>query len=151
MDINSYQCLASRTECDQEKARRRIVDNEIGIRLNHAAIGLASEAGEILRAVEKWIYYGQKLDMLHVEEELGDCLWYLAQACNAIGVGMAQVMERNIAKLRARYPEKYSDEQAAESGRDREAELQAMLRSNHSNAELMERITRKETGNAEGK
>ena len=59
-------------------------------------------------------------------DELGDCLWYLALACNALGFSMEDVMGANIRKLRQRFPDKFEEAKAAESGRDREAESQAI-------------------------
>lgn len=128
-----YQRLAARTECDQEASRLRIVGGELRndlagltpVRLNHAVIGLVGEVGELAAEVEHWLYYGQPLDDGNVHEELGDCLWYIALACNALGLDLGRVMEANVAKLRARYPEKYSDERAKEANRDRAAEARA--------------------------
>ena len=62
------------------------------------------------------------MDETNLVEELGDMCWYIAEACAALGVTIGYVMEKNILKLQERYPEKYSDEQAAEHNRDRAAE-----------------------------
>lgn len=129
MNPTEYQQLAARTECDQEAAakRRHYADTEssnplVATRLNHAVIGLAGEAGELAGAVERWLYYGKGLDLPNVCEELGDSLWYIAFACNALGLSLEGIMQANIEKLRKRYPDKYSDFQAAEENRDRKAE-----------------------------
>lgn len=138
MDPLEYQRLASRTECEQEKACDRMGDFYpadptkaagpddllLPVRLNHAVLGMAGEVGELAGALEKWLYYGRVLDLENVIEEMGDLLWYVAQLCNGIGVDMSAVMEANIAKLRARYPEKYTDEAAA--NRDHTNEKEAM-------------------------
>ncbi len=121
MQPNDYQKLAARTECDEEAAMKR-GDNLIATRLSHAAFGLSSEVGEFCDVLKKWLYYGQSLDETNVAEELGDLMWYVALACNALGLSLEEVMEANIRKLRQRYPEKYTDEDALESNRDREAE-----------------------------
>lgn len=133
MNPNEYQRLAVRTECDQEKSMERMCPGEVGedtttdpIRLNHAVLGLAGEVGELASAVEKWIYYGQGLDATNVLEEIGDCLWYLAQACNVLEADMGDVMQSNIDKLRKRYPDKYTNEHAAEKNRDRVAEREVL-------------------------
>jgi NTP pyrophosphatase (non-canonical NTP hydrolase) len=122
MNPLEYQKLASRTECDQDKACERMEevypadptstgqrDLLLPVRLNHAVLGMAGEVGELAGALEKWLYYGRALDRENLIEEMGDLLWYVAQLCNGIAVDMSMVMEANIAKLRARYPEKYSD------------------------------------------
>jgi NTP pyrophosphatase (non-canonical NTP hydrolase) len=136
MHPNEYQRLASVTECDQTRSLARMANLTMSqtkgytqsqlrqIRLNHGILGLMGEVGELAAALERWVYYGKSLDAGNVAEEIGDCLWYLAELCNALEVSMEQVMEANIAKLRARYPEKYTDEAA--SNRDLEAEKKAM-------------------------
>jgi NTP pyrophosphatase (non-canonical NTP hydrolase) len=85
-------------------------------------MGISGEAGEISAAIERWIYYGKPLDLVNVKEELGDLLWYTAEMCNALGFDMGEVMAANIAKLRQRYPDRYTDTLAAEENRDRAAE-----------------------------
>ena len=41
-------------------------------------------------------------------KELGDCLWMIAEACEALDLDMDDVMQTNIDKLKARYPEGFS-------------------------------------------
>lgn len=93
---NEYQKLAMRTcsiPYDQKKDM-----------LMHAVLGLTSEAGEVSGLFQKK-YQGHKLDPEHLEKELGDCLWMIAEACTALGWNMETVMQTNIEKLRARYPD----------------------------------------------
>lgn len=132
MNANEYQQLAARTECDQMASRHRMhgVTNPVKVdltpvRLNHAVLGLAGEVGELAGAVERWIYYGKDLDYVNVSEELGDCLWYIALACNALGLDMGLVMQANIYKLCKRYPDRYNDAAADPANRDRAAERAA--------------------------
>lgn len=133
MTPNEYQVLASRTECDQEAASRRwhnanqLDHSNFGTRLNHSVIGLMGEVGELAGALEKYFQYGLYFDRVNIYEELGDCLWYLALACNTLGISLEEVMQKNIAKLQQRYPEKYSDSLAAEQNRDREKERQVIM------------------------
>ncbi len=89
-------------------------------RLLHAAMGLTTEAGEFLDALKKHLFYGKPLDLVNLREEIGDIMWYLAIACDALGTDFETEQERNIAKLRKRYPEKFDAEQAIE--RDLDAE-----------------------------
>ena len=135
MTPSEYQAAAKRTENNYHKVRDRLTFEKESnpnaphtfFKLNHALIGLTGEVGELAGAVEKWAYYGQTLDTDNVKEEIGDCLWYLALACSAVGADMGQVMEQNIAKLQARYPDQYSDERAAEHNRDRNKEKEAAV------------------------
>jgi len=86
---------------------------QVNPRIVHAAIGKATEALELLDAIRKHLFCDQDLDMTNVFEELGDGWWYDAVLCDTTGFDPADVMERNIAKLRSRYPEKFDAEKAA--------------------------------------
>lgn len=48
----------------------------------------------------------------HILKELGDCLWMIAEACTALNVDMESVMQMNIDKLKARFPEGFSSERS---------------------------------------
>ena len=71
-------------------------------RLFHAVFGLNSEAGEVAGILQKK-YQGHEVNLEHMEKELGDCLWMIAEACNALGTDIDTVMQMNIDKLKARY------------------------------------------------
>jgi len=43
--------------------------------------------------------------MFHLKRELGDIMWYVMQACMGLGVSLDEVVEMNVEKLSARYPE----------------------------------------------
>lgn len=128
MTPNEYQKLAKRTQCPQDVAIGRLsaLDLEQDVAILHASVGISGEAGEISAAIERWLWYGKGLDRVNLKEELGDLFWYAAEMCNALSISMEDVMECNIAKLRQRYPEKYSDERAAEENRDREKEREIL-------------------------
>jgi NTP pyrophosphatase (non-canonical NTP hydrolase) len=103
MDANEYQHLALRTEAPgRDKADR----------LLNAALGLCGEAGEFGDALKKWRFHSHELDEADLKKELGDVLWYVALACDALGLQLGDVMEANIAKLRRRYPEGFSTERS---------------------------------------
>lgn len=96
------------------------------MRLDNAARGLADESGEISGAVKKHIEYGQPLDRENLKEEVGDCLYRLSQLCDAIGYSLGEAMDANVRKLKCRFPIKFEDALAHESGRDRDKESKAM-------------------------
>lgn len=99
MTGKEYQKLAMRT-CGIP------YDNKEG-RLHHAVFGLTSEAGEVAGILQK-VYQGHEFDKEHIKKELGDCLWMIAEACEALDLDMDDVMQTNIDKLKARYPEGFS-------------------------------------------
>jgi NTP pyrophosphatase (non-canonical NTP hydrolase) len=73
-------------------------------RLHHAVFGLSSEAGEVSGIMQKK-YQGHEVDRTHIMKELGDALWFIAEACSACDTTMDEVMDLNIDKLRARFPD----------------------------------------------
>jgi NTP pyrophosphatase (non-canonical NTP hydrolase) len=82
--------------------------------LMHMAIGISSEAGELLDAVKKAVIYQKDLDMVNVEEELGDIEFYLEGIRQGLGITRQQCIDANIAKLTKRYGTVYSDRAAQE-------------------------------------
>ena len=82
-------------------------------RLTTAAIGIAAEGGEFAEIVKKMVFQGKPWNednREHLIIELGDVMWYVAQACMALGVSMDDVIETNVKKLAKRYPEGTFDE-----------------------------------------
>ena len=76
-------------------------------RMMTASIGLASEAGEFSEIVKKIVFQGKQFDCEskeHMKKELGDCLWYIAQACMVLDLNFNDLFEGNIEKLSSRYP-----------------------------------------------
>lgn len=80
--------------------------------LLHAAIGIAGEAGEILDCVKKSWVYGKEIDRAHLIEELGDLIHYYQMLCLVLNIDADVPVENNIAKLKRRYPNGYSDQAA---------------------------------------
>ena len=77
-------------------------------RLDTAASGLVAEGGEFMEIVKKLKFQGKPWNDDNKEDliiELGDVMWYVAQACMALGVGIDEVIFRNTVKLTTRYPE----------------------------------------------
>ena len=73
-----------------------------------AAIGICAEGGEFAEIVKKCIFQGKPMDddaQFHMKRELGDIMWYIAQACIALGISLEDVLDTNIQKLEARYPD----------------------------------------------
>lgn len=73
--------------------------------LLNGVLGLTGEAGEVSDLIKKGIFHEKGIDLEHLKKELGDCAWYLAMICDACGFTLDDVMQTNIDKLKARYPE----------------------------------------------
>ena len=83
-------------------------DPYTAINLLHGIIGLATEAGELLEALLLSLN-GQEIDVVNISEEVGDIQWYAAAILKAIGSDFETVQRTNIAKLRARFPNKFTE------------------------------------------
>ena len=77
-------------------------------RLLTAAVGINAEGGEFMEIVKKMLFQGKPWNednREHLIIELGDIMWYVAQACMALNVTLDDVVARNVQKLLKRYPE----------------------------------------------
>jgi NTP pyrophosphatase (non-canonical NTP hydrolase) len=128
--MGTYQNLAAVTENTSYKAIvQKLSNNEARLRLLHAAVGICTESGEIMEIVKKAAFYDAVPNRLHLIEELGDLMWYVALAANTLGLSFEDIQAANIRKLRARYGEAFSN--AAANNRNLAAELEALIGKDH--------------------
>jgi NTP pyrophosphatase (non-canonical NTP hydrolase) len=106
MKANEYQELAARTLIEEPDFD--IAAKDVMISWN--ALGLAGEAGEVVDLVKKGIYHQQGIDKTAIKKELGDVLWYISALCKQFDFTLEEVMQQNIDKLNARFPDGYSPE-----------------------------------------
>ena len=77
-------------------------------RLLTAGVGINAEGGEFLEIIKKMVFQGKPWsddNREHLIIELGDLLWYVAQATQALGVSFDEVIATNVKKLEKRYPD----------------------------------------------
>lgn len=101
MTINEYQQAALRT------ANKNLNSTE---QLTNGLMGLNGEAGECIDILKKHLFQGHDLDRRHIAMELGDVAWYLVVSAHAVGYDLETIMEMNVAKLYARYPDGFDAE-----------------------------------------
>jgi NTP pyrophosphatase (non-canonical NTP hydrolase) len=82
--------------------------NQRGDNIIHGIIGATTECAELLEILEKSFSHGS-FDTVNMKEEVGDILWYIAILCREGGFTFEEAMETNIAKLQARYPDKFTE------------------------------------------
>jgi NTP pyrophosphatase (non-canonical NTP hydrolase) len=70
----------------------------------NAALGLTGEAGEVADVMKKELFHRHDAHPDKIEEELGDLLWYASWVADLYGLTLTGCMQRNVDKLRARYP-----------------------------------------------
>ena len=93
MTANEYQEKAMAT-LNPALSRKDVLINSV--------MGLCGEAIDL---VKKWLAQGHELDRAHLVKELGDVAWYLAEAATALGLDLDDILQQNLDKLAARYPD----------------------------------------------
>jgi NTP pyrophosphatase (non-canonical NTP hydrolase) len=101
MTPNEYQRLAM-TTLNPALSKQDVLINGV--------MGLCGEAGEAIDLVKKHLHQGHPLNRDALIQELGDVAWYLAEVATALDVPLEEILERNLEKLRKRYPEGFSSE-----------------------------------------
>ena len=124
--IKTYKLLNTITE---EKCRQMLYKDkgeeitlDVDPRIFHALIGTATEATELMEALEAGIE-GEDIDYVNVMEEFGDINWYEAIGCDATEVSFEDILITNIEKLRKRFPERFTNEEAIERNLDEERNI----------------------------
>ena len=93
---------------------KNAIENEVQTnRLINGLMGLNGEAGEAIDILKKHLFQGHDLDREHLAKELGDVAWYLAVSADALGYSLEKVMQMNLDKLCARYPDGFETERSA--------------------------------------
>mgnify|MGYP001334570575 FL=1 len=90
-------------------------------RLLTAAVGMSAESGEFTEIVKKMIFQGKPVNddnLFHLKRELGDIMWYVAQACIALDTDFNEIIEMNVDKLKSRYPGGEFDVHHSENRKD---------------------------------
>ncbi len=115
--INDYAKFVDKTTSMESKhypsfiASTAVLENNEPImnvpRVLTSAIGMMAESGEFTELLKKMVFQGKEFNedvRFHMKRELGDILWYWIQGCIALGYTPDEVMDENIKKLEARYP-----------------------------------------------
>ena len=103
--------------------------SRVNLRILHALMGLQTETGELTDAVKRHIFYGAELDKVNLVEEIGDVFWYIAILMDELKVEVGDkasfehAMKVNIEKLRARYPNKFTEHDAVNRDLDTERKI----------------------------
>jgi len=115
VDFDKYSKFVDAVTSDESKDFLALSDRLVQLdekganieRLLTAGVGLNAEAGEFLEIVKKMIFQGKPWsedNRQHLIIELGDIIWYAANACMALGISFEDVVARNVEKLEKRYP-----------------------------------------------
>ena len=115
VDLSKYAVFVDGVTSDPSKDYQSFVESLDDLdgqgsnidRLLTAAVGVSAEGGEFMEIVKKMVFQGKPWNddnREHLIIELGDVMWYVAQACMALDISFDEVIEGNIKKLEKRYP-----------------------------------------------
>ena len=116
IDFDKYTVFVDAVTSDNSKDFKSFIESLNNLdregsninRLTTAAVGISAEGGEFMEIVKKMVFQGKPWNAdnrEHLIIELGDVLWYVAQACMALDVSFDEVIRTNVKKLEKRYPE----------------------------------------------
>jgi NTP pyrophosphatase (non-canonical NTP hydrolase) len=80
--------------------------------ITHMLFGMVTEIGELIDIFKKDMAYKKEVDWINVNEEIGDLMFYIAGFCRINYLDLEKIIETNVAKLEARYPEKFTEHHA---------------------------------------
>jgi NTP pyrophosphatase (non-canonical NTP hydrolase) len=103
MNIKEYVEKASRTDAPLSSPQEHDI---------HMVLGIVTEAAELADVFKKSLAYNKEIDWTNVREEFGDLMWYIANFCKSHDFDLEEILGTNIAKLKARYPDKFTEEKA---------------------------------------
>jgi len=79
-------------------------------------LGVSGEAGDIASCIKKLIFHKNPAIKDGIRENIGDMMWYTAMICNNMGWSFEEILGENISKLKARFPEGFTEEAAQRKG-----------------------------------
>ena len=114
MKLNEYVQWTSRTFASLES---KLIEDV------HMLFGLSTETGELQDVYKKHIAYKTPIDIVNVQEEIGDIMYYLASFCRINNFDLEEILETNVNKLESRYPNKFSTNNALKRNLKKEREI----------------------------
>ena len=115
IDFKRYETFVDAVTSDASKDFVNLADRMVELdgqganieRLLTSAVGMSAEAGEFTEIVKKMVFQGKPwngANKHHLITELGDIMWYVANACMALDISFDDVISTNVKKLEKRYP-----------------------------------------------
>lgn len=86
MTLTEYQQLAARTCSDLGGKSKNLL---------HMRLGVITEFGEALDMIKKHLAYGKPLDLVNIQEEISDIMWYL--------VNQLRIIEQKIGEINPKH------------------------------------------------
>lgn len=85
------------------------IEFQKSVNVIHAIMGKSTESGELLEALFESVVEGEDVDSVNLIEEIGDGFWYDAILLKALNSDFETAQRINIAKLRKRFANKFTE------------------------------------------
>lgn len=117
IDYNALSNLFSSADDLSSHIGDCVVDDDISnndLRVLHAIMGLVTESGELVESFLPRLIHGNELDIVNIQEEIGDLMWYAAILIDAVCPGkFEEILCKNVEKLRKRYTNRQFSKECA--------------------------------------
>lgn len=90
---------------------------------HHMLFGMVTEVAECVDAFKKDLAYNKPVDWINVQEEIGDLMWYISNFCTFNDFDLEKILDQNIAKLKARYPNQFESDKAINRDLEKERKI----------------------------
>lgn len=118
MNFKEYQEQAARTDGGNLTAHFLGLCGEAGevvecvVETMELAIKMNIASSKVTESYKKHIGHGHELDTFKLAKELGDVLWYISAIATGLNLSLEDIAIANVAKLKTRYPDKFSSERS---------------------------------------
>ena len=104
--LHQYQALCKLTAKKFETSEKEILT---------WGLGIAGEAGDVASCIKKTFAHDND-QREGIKENIGDALWYAAMICNFFGWELQDILTANLEKLKQRYPNGFTLDDARRNG-----------------------------------
>ena len=89
-------------ETYQTEARKTAIYDKLNHSVIYPTLGLSGETGEIANKVQKVLRDNTEFPVDDLSREIGDCIWFLANLAQDLGLSLDTIAKENLKKLKSR-------------------------------------------------
>jgi hypothetical protein len=123
MNNEEYRTNCTTTDVPTYEPIHKRLEYTPTVMILHALMGITTECGELMDQLKKHLIYGKSLDYVNIMEEDGDLRWYLSLLETACNYTADKAQDRNIEKLRARFPNRFNEIDALSRNLEKERQI----------------------------
>lgn len=105
-NLKEYQALCQATAVSLDPPEKEILT---------WGLGITGEAGDVASCIKKTLIHDND-QRAGIRENIGDAMWYMAMICNYFGWNLQEILDENVEKLKKRYPNGFTTQDARRGG-----------------------------------